>query len=942
MTIAYVINGSRVVIPGVYSRLLVEGSLPVPAPSGRSVLILGEADEGAPGTDLDLKLNYFQKFSEVQEYYKSGRIVDAARQLFSVQPADVFAGTLSRLYVYKTNDSVRATREIEDPSNYGHLDSATYGEAGNTIKTQINTYQEESLPLQKAWYLPSSVARTFKVVVSGKMTDSLSVAADGVASDFVTAMSGVSGLSVIGGADKVDATDAMDVDLTVVGDILTISKSAGAGVFDDSSIAIGDVCYIQDGTALAGASDENAGVYEVTAVSSSSISLKLLKKLSAAGEVNAVAYDTDPVAAVPVGSLLINAPIYISVDETTLDGSGATLEIMEESADQLGNGMLLNLDSFSDLLADSTSSIANISAAVGSSANQLVVSLNTGSWISTPKVGDLVRIDRDSLLAGSALKNVGVFVVKAASSKSLTLEHLFSGMTTEAVSSVALAGANDTLEVGLSFVSSDVVAKRLDSSAERKVSLDAIRMSDSSQLPEVGIGGNPVLEISYYNAAATACTLTIDPLRVMTITPTGSGLSAFSVNLKKYDKLSDLISFLNSKAGISAKATSALNASLAVSKLDAVQDLHILSGSALPAYNGRIKKDYSDFVQYFEDNFSILSFRAGTMTNKVGLPAAEASSVYLEGGLIGSSNTAAFQAGLDAGLLVDVSQVVPLVSRDADKDIIDGLTESDSSYSIASVHAAVKAHVSTAASIDYQSERMGMLSYYGSFEDSKDLCGDVSVANCQMTFQLHNAQNGEGELIRFQPWMSACALAAGRAQAIRGTSMLRKPFLLSSAEHIGDKSMFDDTLVQEFDPNNRGQLEEAIEAGLVVFREVQGFGVRMESADNTTRSRDNDPQAWVYERSAVQFTLWELSRTVRSVLDNYIGRRTTDVSATVLRQACNDALQSFLPGTGDGSCVNAVVTDVELQGTMYKIKLRAQPAEALEAISVDVYATRQV
>lgn len=942
MTIAYVINGSRVVIPGVYSKLLIEGSLPTPAPSGRSVLILGEADEGAPGTDLDLKLNFFQKFSEVKEYYKSGRIVDAARQLFSNQPSGEFTGSMNRLYVYKTNDSTRATREINTPSDYGYLDSATYGESGNTIKTQIKTYQEESLPVQKALYLPSSVARTFKVVVSGKMTDSLSVAADGVASDFVTAVAGVSGLSVIGGTDKTDLTDVMDVDLAVVGDILTISKSAGVGVFDDSSIEIGDVCYIQDGTDLAGTSDENAGVYEVISVSASSLSLKLLKKLSSTGEVNAVDYDVTSVAAVPVGALKINAPIYISIDESTLVGSAASLEVLEEGADQLGHGMLLNLDAFSDLLADATSSIANIEAVVGSAVNQLDISINTGSWISKPKVGDLVKIDRDSLLAGITLKNVGIFIVKAVTSKTLTIEHLFSGMTTEAVSSVALAGENGTLEYGSNFISCDVLAYKMISSAERKVSLEAIRMSDNEQLPEVGIGGLPVFELSYYHASATACSLTIDSLRSMTITPTGSGLSAFSVNLKKYKRLSDLISFLNSKPGVSARVSNNLYASLSPSVLDAVQDLQILSGHALPAYNGRIKKDYYDFVQFFEDNFSILSFRAGTMANKVGLPSAETSATYLEGGVVGASSSADFQSGLDAGLVIDVSQVVPLVSRDADQDILDDLTDAESTYSIASVNAAVRAHVTTASSIDYQSERIGVLSFYGSFEDSKDAASDIAYHRCQMTFQLHNAQNGEGELIRFQPWMSACAIAAGRSQAIRGTSMLRKTFLLSSAEHIGDKSIYDDTFIQEFDPNNRGQLSQAIEAGLLVFREIQGTGIRVESADNTTRSRENDAEAWYAERMSVVMTLDEVSKLLRSVLENYIGRRTSDVSSAVLRQACDDALQIFLPGSGDGSCINADITDVILQGTQYKITVRCQPAEALEAISLDVYATREV
>src|SRR5690606_33567881 len=129
MVLPFIINGARAVIPGVYDRFRVEESLPAAAPAGRSVVILGEAEEGIPSKDLDLQLNFFTNYESVQDFYKRGPIVDAARQLFTSQPSSVFGGSIERLYVYKTNETTRAEREITSPSNFGAIVAARFGES---------------------------------------------------------------------------------------------------------------------------------------------------------------------------------------------------------------------------------------------------------------------------------------------------------------------------------------------------------------------------------------------------------------------------------------------------------------------------------------------------------------------------------------------------------------------------------------------------------------------------------------------------------------------------------------------------------------------------------------------------------------------------------------------------------------------------------------------
>jgi hypothetical protein len=939
MSMPFTINGARTVIPGVYDTFRVEGSLPAPVPAGRTVCIFGEATEGVPGTELDLRLNRYTSFEDVKDFYRSGPIVDAARQLFSNQPSPVFPGAIAALYVHKTNDSSRAEKTIAAPSGYGDLVAARYGELGNQIKSQILESQSETLPTKTFLYLPSPAARNLRVVVNGVTSAVLAMAADEVASDFVTDANAVAGLSATGGTVRTTNVASVDVDLTASGDVITITKTAGVGDFGTAA-QVGDVLYIKEGSAIAGGSDENAGAYLIESWSATVITARQLKHIESSAEANVVAFDTVVGATVAVGDLLANAPVVFACDGATPVGAGATLEILEDSADKLALGMWVRYADFANILADSTSTIAQISTSIPV-AGKLTVTLDTGSWSTIPSVGDVIRIPRGSLIAGATNKNVGLFVVESANSQSVTMAHLFAGMTTEAVAAVALNASNDELQWATGFVSSSVDAKRIDSSAERKVKIRASRNSDGATLPEDLIGGNPCLEIGYYKAVATACTVSISSRRVMTISPTGTGLNDIVINLRKYATLQDLVDFLSTQDGVSAQIPDLRFRSLSTDVLDAVDSLGCLDGHADPAYDARIKKDYYDWGQFFEKNFSLLAFSEGNLVLKAGLPDAEATAGFLSGAELGSTSNAACQAALDAALKIDARIIIPLFSRNAHYDIEDALTDSGSSYTIDSINAAVKAHVSTASSTLFKRERFGMTSYDGSFEDSVNAVATLSYERCQMPFQRHNALNGAGELEKFQPWMAACSVAAGRSQSLLGTSMLRKPFLLSSAEHVGQLSMYTDTLAQDFDPEDRGQLEEAIASGLLVFRSVPGFGVRMESPDLSTRSRDNDPKAWVYERVNVLFTCDEVRQTVRSVLENWIGNRQSDTSLAVVRASAEDALGPFLVGTGNGSLEAGSVLDIEDLGNAYKARLSITPTEALEAIILDVLAERQ-
>lgn len=937
MTIRYVINGSVTPVPGVYASLSVSNSLPAPAPAGRSILLIGEAAEGAPGAVLDLRKNFFTDYEEVKQIYGSGPIVDAAKMIFSNQPSQVFGGAVQRLYIDKTNQSTQASKAISSPSNFGSLVAYRYGETGNMIKTQIVSGQAESKPSKTFLYLPSPATKTFAVSVNGVKTGALAVAAGGQADEFVTAMAGVTGLSTTGGTARTVNSASLVVDITSSGDLLTLTKVSGTGDFG-SAAQVGDAAWIAPGLALAGTGDANAGSYVVTSWSTTAVTLKNLIHAESGAEGSAEAFDNASGVTLAVGDLLVNAPVTCTVTATTTTGTGASLEITaSENSGRAAAGQLMVAGDLAEIISADTAAVASL-AVTAPSAGKILVQMTNGSWSTTPAVGDMVFIGRSSLIKGGSLENVGLWLVSAASGQSLTLQSVY-GLSGAAVSAVSLSGSTDDLSWVAGFASTSVKGKRIDSSAEEKVSVEATNIVTNQTLPTTAIGGTSVLELSYYNAAATAAVATISALGELTITPTGTGLSATTVKLGKYATLGQLVSYLNTIAGVSARVADPRLQSLSpVAVLDMAQSVGCLGlVSGQPAYNAKIKKDYYDWSQFFVTNFDMVSFSEGTMVNKAGLPAAEASASFLTDGAVGATSNADIQGSLDRGLKITVRMVLPTFSRDAQYDVADQLTDSASSYSIDSIHAAVKAHVSTASGVLVKRRRYGHLSIDASFDDAQLKAGSMGYERLSTTFQRVSALGSDGSVQTFLPWMAQAAFCAGRAQAVLGTSLLRKPFLLSDVTHVGQLSLYTDTLVQDFDPEDRGQLTLAIESGLLVLQAVTGTGVIMSSPDLSTRSKDNDPKAWYYERTNVQLIGDELIDAASATLENFIGERTSDAPASVITEAIKSVLRNFVT---NGSILSFSVDKVTVSGNTGYARIRFTPAEALEAITLDVIAER--
>jgi hypothetical protein len=929
MTLPFSIDGARVVIPGVYDILRVQASIPAPVATGRSILVLGESEEGIPGDQLDLRLNFFTDFQSVQSFYKSGPIVDSARQIFSSQPSPVFSGAVQRMYVWKTNATTRANKAIVSPTGYGTLHAAKYGEDGNMIKSQIKALSEV-LPTKTFSFLPSAEARALKVSVNGVVT-SIPVPAEGDQTGLATVLGTISGLSASGGAPKtVLAAPVLAVVVTTAsGDLLTLTKAGAFG----ATLAIGDTVVIPTAGVLAGAGDANAGVYVIVNRSAGQLQIRKVKQWQPLADSTMLPADVaiSPVDLDPA-DLSCWGPLTVSATDASPAGVGASLEIAMASGGIAVNGMTVDMSAMSAILTDAAAGLASV-AVTAPELDSLSLVLSNAQWSTVPKVGDVVQIRGSSMLAGALSENVGLHVVTAASPTTMTIKST-TGIAVDAAVSGAVAGDTEIILSAAGLASSSVAAKTLKSASESKVWIDATNIKTGQTFPTSSIGGTVCLELGVNDGVTTSATVEISSLGVMTIV---AGARTITVRLNKYKSLQNLCDFLNTQSGVAAKVMDNRLKNLPTSVLDQVAATGCMAAHSGASGNARLKADYYYFSKFIADNFGLLAFAAGAMAQKAGLPAAEGAATFLTGAVVGATSDASIQKGLDESLKIDVRVVLPLFSRDAIDDIDDGMTDPGSSWLIDGIHAAVKSHCATAATIKVRRERYGQLSIHESFDASIEKCSGLAYERLQMSFMMCRAIDGQGAIQWFLPWMGACVIAAGRAQAGLGTSMLRKPFGVTSVKHIGKKSIFDDTLQQDFDPENQGQLEQAIEAGLVVFRAVPGFGVRMESPDLSTRSRENDPEGWVWERINVLFTLDEVRQTVRTILENFIGSRQTDVSPSVIKETIRKALEMFVRG---GSLLNAVVDKVVREGVGYRAYVRVIPAEALEFIALEVLAER--
>lgn len=351
------------------------------------------------------------------------------------------------------------------------------------------------------------------------------------------------------------------------------------------------------------------------------------------------------------------------------------------------------------------------------------------------------------------------------------------------------------------------------SAAESEIELSIVR-SDIGLNQTVAAAGDIAMEIGYQGTTAT---LSISANILSTSVTGGSGAN-LSIDLSQYQTVSDLVDYINSQTGYKALATSA-GVQLKPSDLDKVTAIGICSTSS-SIRAGRIKKSLANFKKAVS-NIPAVMFEADEVE---GLPS-PSSATFLSGGAKGSTSSSDILEGLAKLESVQVNFVVPLFSRDASEDIADGLTDSSSAYTIDAIHAAVKSHVIKMSSAKLKRNRLGVLSFWGSFADTQNKAQALANYRCSMSFQKIQSSSAAGTEI-FMPWMGAVVSAGMQAAG----------FYKGITNKFANIISFVDPT--NFDSGNPGDIETALESGLLILQKDTA-GSKWVS-DQTTYGFDNN------------------------------------------------------------------------------------------------------
>ena len=337
------------------------------------------------------------------------------------------------------------------------------------------------------------------------------------------------------------------------------------------------------------------------------------------------------------------------------------------------------------------------------------------------------------------------------------------------------------------------------SSVEPQIQLD-IKRTDVALNESFLVRAEVAMSVGYQGTSAS---LTISGNTLSTTVVGGAGAN-LSIDISQYTTIKDLADYINSQTGYSAQAESG-SQQLPTSALDKVTAIGICASSTAKA--GRIKKALHNFTQAVS-NSSALDFEADATG---GLPAEMSSVSYLSGGAKGSSTSSDVVSAFNQLEGIDINLIVPLFSRNASEDIAEGLTESNSTYSISAINAALKNHVLKMSTAKLKKHRLGLASFWGTYAEAKAEANILANARLTLCMQKSSQVNSQGEVQSYLPWHSAVVAAGMQAAGFYKAIVNKFANVISFQDPSG------------FDSGSPGDIEDALQAGILFMeKDIQG------------------------------------------------------------------------------------------------------------------------
>ncbi len=881
------------VIPGAYVSTKV-----LTTPAGLAVsgvlTIVGEADMGpAFSEELDISENFFgpDDLGAIIAKYGGGRIVDAARIAATPMIDPEITGAPNAIYVVKTNVSAKASASMlrSGLTAYGSMYDQSFGEPGNSTRFAV-TSTAESAPSVQFAYMPApetggSDDTALAIRINGGAQQLLANIGAGISpTAFVgtvsTGLNSLAGISATGGLARgvltgAGASNTLGVVATGNSIVVTLGGTGlsawGTTPSVGDTLVIGTTVYSMSGlitetSMIAGAANANVGAYVVTAATATTITATKIHNGLTVGLTAPVT-----VTAAVVGSEYTDVLCYSPVTMSVANGTA--------------RGML---------------AAGNVGATITGTASgtQLLLTLGSGSWAATPAVGDFLFIPSTAPAAWLASgANSGFFTVTAATATTVTLTRLSNGSpasfvataiaaTTNLVLSVpSVDGVSKTLEMydggddynisttmvttagaAVSFLSTQSAPITTASSAERQITVEASRQFDGASESITTVGGDVALQLGY---TGTTCAVTVTDT-LLTTTPVGGVGAALSITLKNFKTIGALAEFINSRPGYSCSAGSNLVAQQQLFYGTGASAKHVLDRGTFAAatqwgaQNLRLKRDAYAFFSELVLQSSLLQLGNPAAAASAGLPE-DQSVTFLTGGSRGATTNASVTAALAACEKIKTNMVAPLFSRDATLDVADGETDAASTYTIAAVHAALKAHVTAMSTVKRKRNRQGFASFNGTFSATKAAANTLAAFRVAMPSENFKGQDSAGNIVEFQSWgtavNAASAQLAGFYKSIFGKAILTSGIVAADST---------------FDPNNDTQVEDAIKNGILVARARDGGGFEY-VVDQTTYAVDGN---FVFNSIQAVYAMDLISLTVGQRMERaFKGQSLADVSA---------------------------------------------------------------
>jgi len=611
---------------------------------------------------------------------------------------------------------------------------------------------------------------------------------------------------------------------------------------------------------------------------------------------------------VPTTGSAIIAPPQVNTNIEFRVNGGAAVTASLTAAD-IPSAIRTAIDSLTGVAASGGVSRNVITGVAGSltvaivSGFTVTITITGAAYAALPTVGDILLIPTGSPLATA---NEGTYAVTAAAGAVITARKVLdasgAGSTLTAPSAegpivisaitdlrafspivisneagVVVPGLGKSLEiantstgsfsdiafsasgVAATWVSTSVLPVSIASGTEYSVNVNVARQTDAIS-DNVISGGRVVLAIGYTGTTASA----VIASGVLTITVTGGAGANQTITLSDYPTINDLVTFINTFTGYSAAAGNATLGQRASTALDAgtytIANRH-------GARNGRIKSDGASFLTDVNTGNILANVAAiSPATRLVGLPDVS-SLAFLSGGSKGGTTNANILGALDALAGVRGNFIVPCFSRDATLDIVDGLTEATSSYTIDSIHTNVRSHVLSMSSFKKRRPRQGFLSTKGTFAESKNKGANMASGRLSMSFQDVRDTNSAGNLVQFQPWAKAVKAAAMQAAGFYRPIVNKFVNVSGAIQAAGD-----------FNDQNDTNLEDALSSGLLIITRDEAGGYRWVS-DQTTYTIDDN---FVYNSIQAVYVSDVISQTTARRMEKaFVGQSVADISASL-------------------------------------------------------------